>query len=180
MAMQFRRVVTGLDDDGKAVVISDGPTPQVVERPSGSGIRQHNMWRTDRAPTALDGPPEALTEAYSLHPPANGTMFRIVEFHPEDPDKLASVDSRAAFGELGAAHSVVEGARHPFMHATDTVDYAIILSGEITMLLDEEDVHLKAGDVVIQRGTNHAWSNRSAEPCVIAFILVDGEWSEGS
>lgn len=74
---------------------------------------------------------------------------------------------------MGAAHNIVENARHPFMHRTDSVDYAIILSGEITMLLDEGEVHLKAGDTLIQRGTNHAWSNRGTETCVIAFILVD-------
>jgi len=67
----------------------------------------------------------------------------------------------------------VKGARHPFMHRTDSVDYAVVLSGEIYMLMDEEDCLLKAGDTVIQQGTNHAWSNRGTEPCLIAFVLVD-------
>ena len=74
---------------------------------------------------------------------------------------------------MGASHNIVENARHPFMHRTESVDYAIILQGEITMLLDESEVHLKAGDVLVQRGTNHAWSNRGTETCYIAFILVD-------
>ena len=75
---------------------------------------------------------------------------------------------------MGAAHAIVEGARHPFMHRTDSVDYAIIMQGEIYMLLDDSEVYLKAGDMVVQRGTNHAWSNRGTESCFIAFILVDG------
>jgi quercetin dioxygenase-like cupin family protein len=74
---------------------------------------------------------------------------------------------------MGAADNIVENARHPFMHRTDSVDYAVVLTGEITMLLDDSEVQLKAGDVVVQRGTNHAWSNQGTETCQIAFILVD-------
>jgi quercetin dioxygenase-like cupin family protein len=109
-----------------------------------------------------------------LHPPTNGTIFRTVEFEPEDPEVIRKIDGKAAFAEMGAAHNVVEGARHPYMHRTDSVDYAVILSGEIDMLLDDSEVHLKAGDVVVQRGTNHAWANRGTESCIIAFVLVDG------
>jgi len=97
-----------------------------------------------------------------------------VEFLPEDPELYAGLDGREAFGEMGAGANIVEDARHPFMHRTDTLDYAVILAGEIFMLLDDSDVHLKAGDVVIQRGTNHAWSNRGTKPCVVMFVLIDG------
>jgi quercetin dioxygenase-like cupin family protein len=74
---------------------------------------------------------------------------------------------------MGAAGNTVASARHPHMHRTDTVDYAVVLQGSITMLLDEEDVELSAGDVVIQNGTNHAWANRGEVPCLIAFVLID-------
>ncbi len=74
---------------------------------------------------------------------------------------------------MGAAANVVEGARHPFMHRTDSVDYSIVLSGEIYMMMDEDEFKLTAGDVVIQQGTNHAWSNRGSEPCMITFVLND-------
>ena len=77
--------------------------------------------------------------------------------------------------EMGAAANIVEDARHPFMHRTDSVDYAVVLTGEIYMMMDDEDYLLKAGDTVVQQGTNHAWSNRGTEPCLIAFILVDAE-----
>ena len=74
---------------------------------------------------------------------------------------------------MGAGANIVEGARHPFMHRTDSLDYAVVLTGEIYMMMDEDEYLLKAGDVVVQQGTNHAWSNRGTEPCQIAFILID-------
>jgi len=119
------------------------------------------------------GATETVDGPFVLHPPKGGVVCRVVEFEPEDPEVLKTLDGMAAFAEMGAAHAIVENARHPFMHRTDSVDYAIILRGEITMLLDDSEVHLKAGDVLVQRGTNHAWSNRGTETCLIAFVLVD-------
>ena len=103
---------------------------------------------------------------------------------PEDPEvmaQLSSEDGAAAFAEMGAGDNVVRGGRHPWMHRTDSVDYGIVLNGEIWMLMDDEknDVLLKAGDVVVQRGTNHAWANRGTEPCTIMFVLIDGVTSSG-
>ncbi len=174
MARKFRRVVTGHDAEGKAVVVSDGEALNVLVRPGRPGVALTNFWRTHATPPAFDGPDETVDgPPLGLHPPALGSVFRVVEFGPEDRQALAAVDGKAAFAEMGAAEAVVEGARHPFMHRTDTIDYAVILSGRITMLLDEDEVALEAGDVVVQRGTNHAWSNRGSEPCLIAFVLID-------
>lgn len=178
MTNEFRRVITGIDDNGKHTIVYDGISPNQFSRPQRPGVRMHNMWQTDSTPASIDGEKETVAGEFVLHPPKGGSVFRIIEFMPEDPDVIAKIDGQAAFAEMGAAHNVIEGARHPFMHATDTVDYAIIISGEITMLMDEEDVQLKAGDVLVQRGTNHAWSNRGTEPCVIAFVLIDGSWKE--
>jgi len=96
-----------------------------------------------------------------------------VQFDPEDPGALARADGTAAFAAMGAAGAVIGSARHPYMHRTDTVDYAVVLQGSIIMLLDNEDVELSAGDVVIQNGTSHAWANRGQVPCLVAFVLVD-------
>lgn len=89
-------------------------------------------------------------------------------------------EARGAFAALGneGASTFGRGGRHPLMHRTETIDYAIVLSGEITMLLDDDEVHLKAGDVLVQCGTNHAWSNRSNDMCEVAFILVDGKFDD--
>jgi quercetin dioxygenase-like cupin family protein len=173
---EFRRVVTGHDASGKAIVESDQVASQYLERPNRPGVRLTNFWLSDGTPAEYDGPTETCEGPFILHPPKHGSVFRCVEFLPEDPDVLATLDGAAAFAEMGAGANVVQGARHPFMHRTDSVDYAMIMSGEITMLMDDpaDDVQLKAGDVVVQRGTNHAWSNRGTEPCVIMFVLVDG------
>ena len=174
MAKTFRRVVTGHDENGVAVVVSDEPATQILQRPSRPGVTLTNFWISDGTPAEYDGAEETCTGDFILHPPRDGSVFRCVEFEPEDPEVLAGLDGKTAFAEMGASANIVEGARHPFMHRTDSVDYAVILKGEIHMLMDDTEVLVKAGDVVVQRGTNHAWSNRGTESCIIAFILVDG------
>lgn len=173
MGLTIRRVVTGHDEYGVATVIMDGPAKCILQRPNRPGVTLTNLWQVDQAPAAKERHDDPVAGPLILHPPKNGSVFRIVQFDPEDPGQLASLDGKAAFAEMGAGASVVEGARHPFMHRTDSVDYAVILTGEIYMMMDEDEFLLKAGDTVVQQGTNHAWSNRGTEPCQIAFILVD-------
>ena len=173
---EFRRVVTGHDENGKSIVVSDEVATQYLERPNRPGVRLTNFWIERGNPVEYDGPTETCTGDFVLHPPKFGSTFRCIEFLPEDPEVMKTLDGPSAFAEMGAGHNIVENARHPFMHRTDSVDYAIVLSGEIWMVMDEEedDLLLKAGDVLVQRGNNHAWSNRGTEPCVMAFILMDG------
>jgi len=176
VAREFRRVVTGHDDNGKAIVVEDSKASQYLERPNRPGVRLTNFWIERGSPAEYDGPTETCTGEFVLHPPPMGSTFRCVEFLPEDPEVMKTLDGKTAFAEMGAGNNIVKDSRHPFMHRTDSLDYAIVLTGEIWMMLDEEDddVLLKAGDVLIQRGNNHAWSNRGTEPCVIAFVLIDG------
>lgn len=174
MARPVRRLVTGHDENGKAICIMDSAAGNILERPNRPGVALTNIWQTDRTPAPIDAEGDPVAGDFVLHPPQGGSVFRIIEFWPEDPEVLAKLDGAAAFAEMGASHNVVEGARHPFMHRTDTVDYAVVLSGEMTMLLDDTEYLLKAGDTVVQRGTNHAWSNRSDDVCVMAFVLIDG------
>ena len=103
-------------------------------------------------------------------------FFRIIEFPPEADyiDDLDSETAKAAFAEMGASDALDGAGPHPFLHKTETVDYAICLSGEMYLVLDDSEVLMKAGDVCIQRGTNHAWSNRAEVPCMMAFVLIDG------
>lgn len=174
MAHNFRRVVTGHDGEGKAVVVSDQEANQILQRPSRPGVTLTNFWISEGTPADYDAEEETCVGPFVLHPPPAGSVFRCVEFEPEDPEVMATLDGRSAFAEMGAGDNIVEDARHPFMHRTDSIDYAVILKGEIDMLMDDTDVHLRAGDVVVQRGTNHAWSNKGTESCIIAFVLVDG------
>ena len=173
MSTNIRRVVTGYDDNGKAICISDEFAANVLKRDNRPGVALTNFWECTSTPAEYNGAEETVDGPFVLHPPEGGSVFRMVEFEPEDPEVMKTLDGKDAFGEMGASDAIVENARHPFMHRTNSVDYAVIVSGEITMLLDDSEVHLKAGDVVIQRGTNHAWSNQGTVTCLVAFVLVD-------
>jgi mannose-6-phosphate isomerase-like protein (cupin superfamily) len=173
MGRKIRRVVTGHDENGVAKVIMDSEATCILQRPNRPGVTLTNLWQADRTPADMERHDDPVDGPLVLHPPKNGSVFRIVQFDPEDPEVLKTLDGAAAFAEMGAGANVVQGARHPFMHRTDSLDYAVILTGEIYMMMDEDEVLLKAGDTVVQQGTNHAWSNRGTEPCQIAFILCD-------
>lgn len=179
---KVRRVITGHDSRGRAIVLEDGLAPAVRTNPLRPGHVSVDLWKTTCAPVILKASePDPTLGPKQIHPPANGTVIRISEIAPEteairnlDPEK-----AREVFKAMGneRASTAGRGGRHPFMHRTETIDYAVVLSGEIVLLLDDEDVHLKAGDVVIQRGTNHAWSNRSSEPCRMLYVLIDGRFA---
>jgi len=181
MGGNVRRVVTGHDADGKAVIVSDGITPVVFEIPQRPGYSANEVWVTDSMPAAINKPGEPTERKRTLEPPPNGTLCRVVVHPPESTwihtvDRAAAKAAFAAYGSVHASTAEEENPPHPFMHRTKTVDYGIVISGEIYLVLDKEETLLKAGDIVVQRGTNHAWSNRSSEPCRMAFILVDGAW----
>jgi quercetin dioxygenase-like cupin family protein len=142
MALNIRRIVTGHDQNGRAVVTVDEICKNVISRrPSHASCV---VWSTDEFPTDNDGEADGGSRPVATVDP-NGTVFRLVEYGP------------------GVA---------PRNHRTESVDYAIVMSGEIDMDLDGAMVHLKAGDVLVQRGTIHNWANRGTEPCVVAFVLV--------
>ncbi len=177
MANGTRRIVTGHIENGKAIIQHDTAAPVFLpaNRP---GVEVTNLWLTTETPAKLADTTDRVQGQVALTPPSHGTVFRIVEFSPEK-DWIEQVDRQAAresFASFGAEQALdeAEKPRHPFMHKTETIDYAIVLSGECYMLLDDSEVLVTAGDVIIQRGTNHAWSNRSDRPCRIAFVLIDG------
>ena len=176
----IRRVVTGHDGNGKAIVVSDGLVP-VHMNPLRPGQRSHEIWKTSAMPIPIAREePDPVTGKRQLHPPPRGTMFRISEVPPESDAirNMTPEQAREAFRASGAeaASTWGRGGRHPLMHRTETVDYAVVLEGEIHLVLDDTEVRLNAGDVVIQRGTNHAWSNRSGRPVRMLYVLIDGEF----
>jgi len=184
MTGAIRRVVTGHDENGRAIVVSDGPAPFVHVNPLLAGWQSTDIWRTDGTPATIAATPGETTLGPRRQlPTRNATVLRINHFPPEtEAIRAMSVDeSRRAFAALGNEQAATfgKGGRHPRMHRTETIDYAIVLAGEITMLLDDEDVVLKAGDILVQCGTNHAWCNRSSAPAVVAFVLIDGEFEAG-
>jgi quercetin dioxygenase-like cupin family protein len=182
MAKPVRRVITGHDDKGRAVVISDGPAPFVHVNALDPEWYATDIFRTDSMPAAIVPSVAETTLGPRRQLPAhNGTVLRLNHFPPESETvrKMTSADARRVFAGLGneKAATFDKGGRHPLMHRTETIDYAIVLSGEITLLLDDGDVDLKTGDIVVQCGTNHAWSNRSSAPCLVAFVLIDGRFA---
>ncbi|HEY4372337.1 MAG TPA: cupin domain-containing protein [Burkholderiales bacterium] len=177
-----RRVVTGHDAQGRAVVISDSAAPLVHTNPLRPGYASTDIWRTDAMPAPITAAAAEPTLGPRRQlPNPRGTVLRINTLAPE-PEAVRNLDPAkarevfAAGGNAGASTFAANG-RHPMMHRTETVDYALILSGEVTMLLDDSEVTLKAGDVLVQCGTNHAWVNRGSVPCQIAFVLIDGEFA---
>jgi quercetin dioxygenase-like cupin family protein len=181
----FRRIVTGHDALGKAVFLEDGPPPRVQRVGGARGPVFYEIWNTRETPARIDAasgePPE---QGISLAPPKNGTRIRVLDIPPEDESfkDISVEEARAHFAEVGAAQASMhqaEGSRHAFMHRTETIDYGIVLEGEITLILDEGETVARAGDIVIQRGTNHGWANRSDRNCRIAFILIDGVFDPG-
>ena len=165
----IRRVVTGLDQENRAIVLFDSVKPL---KPGPFGIASTNLWITDTYPAQLtDVDPAHIPIGVS--PPDNGTKFRIVEFPPLDSATEAQMP--AGMIMKGVNHPPKRGlpVKHPMMHRTRSLDYAVVLTGEIDMVLDDTSVHLKSGDTVVQQATNHGWVNRGTQPCRILFVLMD-------
>ena len=184
MTNPVRRVVTGHDRTGKAIVMQDGAPPVITTSPVQPGLAFYELWNTRATPAPIaasfDEPTLAHTETA---PPANGTVIRFVDLPPEGADgpQFDPAQARELFSAVGLAENADhhKPGRHPLMHRTESIDYGIVLSGEIVLLLDDSEVTLKAGDMVVQRGTIHAWTNRTDDICRMAFILVSGHFDPG-
>jgi len=176
MLKPIRRVVTGCDAKGKAIVALDGVPTNVRVRKASGGLISTLLWATDETPADISGLNDRADRQVGVGPSNCGSVFRIVDFPPTTGAE--AMDNEAVIREMGISHSVAkegETVRHPLMHRTRSIDYAIVMSGEMDMLLDDSEVHLSAGDVLVQQGTNHAWVNRGSETCRIAFVLIDAE-----
>jgi hypothetical protein len=168
-----RRVVTGHDVAGRAVIVSDAAVPP-IEVAAVPGTFFHEIWATSSVPAAIDDGVDPTAGPLRLAPPAGGTRIRIVDIPPDAVQQVVSAEeAAAAFAAMDAPQQHGSG-RHALMHRTETVDYGIVLRGEVWLVVDEGETRLGPGDVVVQRGTNHAWSNRTDETARMAFVLVDG------
>ena len=145
--MKIRRVVTGHDAGGRAVIVKDGEMDNLKVMKSGN--RGVLVWVTDDSPPPVDGDDDPAHREIGIAPPPGGSAFRILEVPP---------------------------GKDAFMHCTDTIDYCIVMAGECVMLLDDgAEVAMRAGDVVVQRGTWHGWANRSDAPVRLAFVLISAQ-----
>ena len=160
-----KRFVTGHNEEGKSIITYNGPT-------------SFQMWVTDRSPADNKDKNDAAKRKVRLEPPSNGSKLAYFQVFPEDPSRSAEEiekETAAGFAAIDATHCRPDTTRDPRMHKTKTVDYIILLEGEVTLLLDEEEVELKPFDVVVQRGTNHAWINKGSTTALLAAILIDAE-----
>jgi mannose-6-phosphate isomerase-like protein (cupin superfamily) len=166
-----------VDEGPHSKIIADGASPDVRTDPARPGFSVARMWVTDRTPIRLQSVRESLHLPHTYVPPRGGSTCYVVTF-PPDASWRGEVGARqvgAYFDMMGAPEisTYSASAPHPYMRKARTLDFCLVIDGEITLVLDSEEVHLKTGDTVVQRGTNHAWSNRSDRPCVIAFSSHD-------
>lgn len=170
-----RIVVTAGDAGGRSRFATDGPPHAVRTVDERPGYRVSNVWTCAGSPAPIDDP-DRTGEIRGLVPPPGGNVLRVIDYPPEPRDP---VERQKMFDAMFAklfpdGRHLPENAAHPGMHATETVDYAIVLHGEIYAVMDDGEVLLRQGDILIQRGTAHAWSNRSNDFARIAFVLIDG------
>ena len=175
MLERQRRIVTGHNASGRSVVVIDGPPGNLLGS-NDQGLAE--IWNTDGVRVdSQDSTDRAATQVI-LSPEPGGSKFRYFAVPPEDLSLSPQErEERAAaiFKAMGATHERVDTTRYPTMHKTKTIDYIILLSGEVTLLLDDDERDLKPFDVVVQRGTNHAWINKGREPALLIAVLIDAE-----
>jgi len=180
MGATFRRIVTGHDEQGRSIISSDGPPPSVFEIQSVPGLVFNEVWRTSDSPVPIDNGPDPTSVPLRLSPTPRGSVIRVLDIPPGDVHENDSAAAAASFAEIGASDALSKShSTHAHMHRTETVDYGILISGEIWLVVDGDETRLEPGDICIQRGTSHAWSNRSDKPARLVFVLLDGQFAEG-
>jgi mannose-6-phosphate isomerase-like protein (cupin superfamily) len=181
MKRSLQRVVTGHDAEGKAIVSIQGEAPRIRTMQNVDGLYFHEIWNTGAAPALIDNGCDPTLTYEKLPPPERGSLIRVVQIPPERDTAMPTTEEerRKHFRDIGGAEAATGRASspHPLMHRTQTIDYGIVIEGTLTLVLDDSEVELHPGDVVVQRGTNHAWSNRTDAPVLIAFVLLDARYA---
>ena len=173
MAKAVRRLVTGHRADGQSTVLLDGAAPNVKQRQAGNASTL--LWVTDETPARVSGGEDRAAREIGVPPPRCGTIFRLAEFPPGVGGEVR--DNETMLRDFGIGPDVKRGhpPRHPAIHRTRSLDYVVVLEGEIDLLLDDRDVRLTAGDVIVQQATNHAWINRGTVTCRLAMVFIDAQ-----
>ena len=171
----MRRIVTGHNEKGKSIITLDGPPARSIGEDVG-GLFE--LWNTDGEEVISTDNLDRADQEIILSPPSGGTKFRYFQINPIPegiPEDVMQEMAAEAFEKIGAAHHRIDTSKHPAMHKTETIDYIILLKGDVTLILDEEEIDLEPFDVVVQRGTNHAWVNNGTEPALLIAVLVDSK-----
>ena len=171
----MRRIVTGHNEDGRSIITIDGPPARSIGEDVG-GLFE--LWNTDGNIIDTKDNLDRADQDIILSPPTSGTKFRYFQINPTPegiPIEIMQEIAADAFEKIGAGHHRIDTSKHPAMHKTETIDYIILLKGDVTLILDEDEVTLKPHDVVVQRGTNHAWVNNGDEPALLIAVLIDSD-----
>ena len=171
----MRRIITGHDENGRSIISIDGPPARSIGEDVG-GLFE--IWNTDGNDIISSDSSDRADEDIILSPPKGGTKFRYFQINPMPEgvsNEMMQEIAADAFEKIGASHHRIDTSKHPAMHKTETIDYIILLKGDVTLILDEEEVDLKPFDVVVQRGTNHAWQNNGNEPALLIAVLIDSK-----
>ena len=171
----MRRIITGHNQEGKSIITIDGPPACSIGEDVG-GLFE--LWNTDGMPVNSTDKLDRADSEIILSPPANGTKFRYFQINPTPegvPWEILQEVAAQAFSRIGAAHHRIDTSKHPAMHKTETIDYIVLLQGDVSLLLDEEEVRLQPFDTVVQRGTNHAWVNHGHKPALLIAVLIDSK-----
>ena len=171
----MRRIVTGHNKYGKSIISIDGPPARSIGEDVG-GLFE--LWNTDGHDINSSDNIDRADEDIILSPPDGGTKFRYFQINPLPKgvsEQMMQEIAADAFEKIGASHHRIDTSKHPAMHKTETIDYIILLNGDVTLILDEEEIELKPFDVVIQRGTNHAWVNNGSDPALLIAVLIDSK-----
>ena len=177
MQKSFRRVVTGHDETGNAVILSDAPPERVRQVGGPAGPTFFEVWNTRETPAKIDrGSGEPAENGLVLAPPKGGTRIRVVDIPPESAEapRMDEATARAHFEAVGSpgTSTYKPGAPHPLMHRTETINYGIVLEGELVLIVDRGETTVRAGDIVIQRGTNHLWHAVGTVPLRMTTVMV--------
>ena len=175
MAFQVRRFVTGLDEKGRSNVTFDDVVGNVMPITGWPGAYINEIWTTDEMPIDNGGLTDRGARPIRHDPTPNGSIFRVVEIPPDGTG--GGIDTEAAFAAMGSHNkpSAKDIDTHGSMHFTNSIDYLVVIAGEMHMVMEEGEVLIPTGSCIVQRGTKHAWVNRSGKPCVIAAILIDAK-----
>jgi len=171
----MRRIITGHNENGKSVIKIDGPPARSIGEEIG-GLFE--LWNEDGSAIDTKSSEDRADSEIILSPPKGGSKFRYFQIMPTPqglPTEVLNKMAEEAFAKIGASHYRVDVTKHPAMHKTKTIDYIILLKGDVTLILDEDEVKIKPFDVVVQRGTNHAWVNNGTEPALLIAVLIDSK-----
>jgi hypothetical protein len=171
-----RRIVTGHDASGRSIILSDGDAPVMVQADHAPSMGMAEIWRCDEMPPSNAGNDDGALLPFALSPVPGGLIVRVVHFPPDKDLDWSAEDATNVFGQFGGGDLMVnKGTRHAAFHRTQSLDFAIVMEGEIWALMEIGETLMKPGDILVQRGTSHAWANRSDRPCRVCFVGISAQ-----